>query len=88
MNDIPDELMIRYKEEIPKKLEELTHLINSYTEKRKELHGFFHKLKGNAALYGYLKVSDICNEWENKFSENGDIETIYEKIKQGFYDKG
>jgi HPt (histidine-containing phosphotransfer) domain-containing protein len=87
LKDIPDEFMIRYKQQIPKKLEELADLITCFLEKKKNLHSFFHKLKGNAGLYGYFSVSDICKEWENKLAENCDIEAVLEKIKQGFYDK-
>lgn len=87
MEDVPEELLVKYKEDIPKKLEELQRLVEDLTKAREALKGYFHKLKGNAAIYGYEQISTICKEKQEEYDSETDLPQTYEKIKEIFYGK-
>ena len=82
MNEIPQELLDKYKASIPEKVNELEKLVGELHKKEEELRLFVHKLKGSSGMYGYPEVSQICKEWEEK---KDNIDSLVEGIKRGFY---
>lgn len=65
-----EELLKKYNEGIPDKLNTLRELCESLretptNENISALRFFVHKLKGNSGMYGYLEVSEVCGRWED-----------------------
>ncbi len=66
-----EELLEEYRKTIPEKIAFLQHLIARVKEKAseehlKDLRLAVHKLAGNSGMYGYMRVSDICKEFEKE----------------------
>lgn len=69
-----DEIMIRYQESIPGKIERLEEeILNLQRNPSLEnLHIFkneIHKISGSAGSYGYMKVSELCKKMEKKIDD-------------------
>lgn len=69
MDDIPEELLNKYKSSIPAKMVTLQTLIEKAKsvpslEITEEIKAFAHKMAGNSQMYGYKEASSLFRELE------------------------
>lgn len=100
--DLPKDLQDKYRSTVPEKILQLKKLIIALRKEitkphLESLHFLIHKLAGNAGLYGYQNVSDICQKWDKtllekteKFSSKDtswlpELDLLLGKIEEGFH---
>ena len=71
---IPPELLALYRKSIPGKVADLKNLIDDLQKKRgkeemEKLRFAVHKLAGNSGTYGFMEVSRLCREAEEKLGK-------------------
>ncbi len=96
-----------YEKNIPEKIKQVEELISSLQKEMKEetlhsLQALVHKTAGTAGSFGYMSVTNLCREWDQKLKEAKEnlsqgkdlsslpkeLEGFLQKLKENFSRKG